>query len=270
MGQELLRATELEERKRLNVASKKHREKFDAELAADYNKVKVELEDDISKEIDGKVTAMVAKMEEQLRQEFNRVSAGMEREKEREWTLKVQQLQEEDTRERQKQKAARLAALKDMQTRMIALTEQKRELEAFDAASAEALKAATKAMLLETVARTGRPFVDKLGELFDESSADESDVAALRSYAVNGIPTVTELKQHYNRVARDGRTAAMVPTDRSIDTWTWLLATIASALKVNTSREREKNDHETEDTNVSSSPLTSLSPRGLLSTFHLR
>jgi len=226
--EELLRATELEERKKLASAAKKQRAELEKNLQEKRRKVTEEVNRETELEIQRQLAEGTEKLLSLLREEFDASLAKHSAERTKAWIARWRSMQEEDAGLRVHHKQQREERLESLRKRAKSLASSAEELDTLNLSSRQAGALLEASLAILALAGDGKPFKDRISAFNGNMQLAEP----LQPYAEQGIPTLLQLQRLFPTVEKDGRTAAMIPPEQELSAMAWMLATICSKLKV--------------------------------------
>mmetsp|Transcript_2290 Transcript_2290/g.9610 ORF Transcript_2290/g.9610 Transcript_2290/m.9610 type:complete len:617 (-) Transcript_2290:2107-3957(-) len=220
--EELLRAAEMEERKKIGSEALKAVEALKTELENKASESRTKLEAEMEEEIQVRIAegeaGLVSMTDRRVEEEIQRHKSKLHAQ----WRDRARSLRAEDQRIREEEHRKRVDLFKRLQERAEMLTEAAVHLGEYEEASAAGADTVFKSQEMFHIVEGGQTV----------QQASKNPELANGKFAEQGIPSLAELQNQYKRAAKESLAAAMIPEGRELTTLSWIVAKTLSKFKV--------------------------------------
>eukprot|EP00189_Rhodosorus_marinus_P014191 CAMPEP_0184746776 /NCGR_PEP_ID=MMETSP0315-20130426/9301_1 /TAXON_ID=101924 /ORGANISM="Rhodosorus marinus, Strain UTEX LB 2760" /LENGTH=574 /DNA_ID=CAMNT_0027219509 /DNA_START=60 /DNA_END=1784 /DNA_ORIENTATION=- len=220
--EELLRAAEMEERKKIASEALKAVEAVKSELEMKAVQSRAKLEAEIEEEIRVRIAegeaGLVSMTERQVEEDIQ----GHKRKLRAQWRDRAHALRAEDQRIREEEHKKRIDLLKSLQERAEMLTETAVNQGEYDRASVAGADSVFKSQEMFHIVEGGQAM----------QKASRNPKLANGKFDEEGIPSLAELQNQYKRASKESLAAAMIPEGRELTALSWIIAKALSKFKV--------------------------------------
>ncbi|KAJ8903661.1 hypothetical protein NDN08_004763 [Rhodosorus marinus] len=220
--EELLRAAEMEERKKIASEALKAVEAVKKELERKAAESRAKLEAEIEEEIRARIAEGEAGLVSMTERQVEEGIQGHKRKLRAQWRDRVCSLRAEDQRIREEDHQKRMDLFKSLQERAEVLTEAAVHLGEYEEASAAGADSVFKSQEMFHIVEGGQAM----------QNASKNPELANGRFEEKGIPSLAELQNQYKRAAKESLAAAMIPEGRELTTLSWIVAKTLSKFKV--------------------------------------